>query len=108
MILEQERASVLSSGKTHAVLGRVYQQQGRPKDAETSYMEAIRMEPGTIEPWIDLAELKAQQGELSQAIRAYQSALTMSQPHDSWVPDVRHKLKKLKAQERSAPATQPN
>jgi tetratricopeptide (TPR) repeat protein len=56
-------------------LGNTYYQAGRLPDAESSYREAVRVDPGDLAAWNNLAEVLAERGCFDTAISTLDTAL---------------------------------
>ena len=58
-------------------LGNAYVENGNPKEAETAYREAVRLQPEDIEVWLNLAELSLRGQAYDMAISDAQQVLTL-------------------------------
>ena len=76
--LEEYNASLMINAdhpSTHLNFGNLYLNTGDLEKAETSYKEAIELEPGLVGPYINLADLYRRQNRDDQGERVLKSAL---------------------------------
>jgi len=64
-------AVVPKSGAHQALLGDVYQNQGRTKLAETAYLKAIELEPSLSSPYLALGNLYIQTRQYDEALARF-------------------------------------
>ena len=73
-----------NSGYMHWLRGHIYKSNGDARAAEVEYLQATALEPRLVAPWSALASYYEEQGRLSEAIRAWSMAASVS--NSPWVP----------------------
>ncbi len=82
--LEAAARLVSGSARTQAMLGELYLELGRTRDAETAFRSAISLDPGEPRAQLGLAWEEARRGDLEAAARHARIALEHD-PHDALV-----------------------
>jgi len=60
--------------ETYVAVARMYEQTGRPAEAESQYRKALQLTPKHLGALLGYAHLKDHQGQFDEAIRVYQRA----------------------------------
>jgi len=71
------------------VLGKLYAEQGRYAEAETAFREAVRIKPGDLALWTNLATACAAQGKYLEAARLFESIIRRDPGNAAAVSNLR-------------------
>jgi len=66
------------SGYLHFLRGHMFQEAGKPREAEQDYLLATKLEPNLVAPWSALAAFYQDSGRLPAAIDAWEHAAGVS------------------------------
>ncbi len=78
-LFEYERMDTIAkSARTSNALGYIYALQGDLEKAKKQFTDAIDRDPGFESPYMNLAEIAVHDGNVPQAIKLYQKALSLA------------------------------
>ncbi len=76
-------------------IGLTYEQLGQRKDAERSYLQAIKVDPRYLPPYTNLGLLYKKKQNVAKAAYYLQKRIDLGDPADPWTQKTREELEKL-------------